>query len=154
MNVVLLLGITTVILDTLCSAEITNILPYSRPDITLSFYVDIISLNRVRRDDFEVNNTKETTDKLTDLDGMRNISRSNETERHNRLIAKFKATWPLWIWREYGYFTDDYLDVINEHWLQFAPPGAAWQRTLASMYVLFCTVGGWGNIIVLLMYFK
>ncbi|CAG4919330.1 unnamed protein product [Colias eurytheme] len=83
-----------------------------------------------------------------------NRTESNSTLRHRKLLESFKIRWPVSRWREFKYFTDDYLDLINEHWLQFSPPYEGVQKFLGAVYVLFSTVGCWGNIMVLLMYFK
>lgn len=85
----------------------------------------------------------------------KNISNSNDTlYSRQALVEKFKSIWPVSNWRKYGYFTDDYLFLINEHWLQFPPPDATAQKILGSIYILFATAGCWGNIMVLFMYFK
>lgn len=73
---------------------------------------------------------------------------------HKRLLESFKARWPVEKWRKFQYFTDDYLDLINEHWLEFSPPNETVQKVLGSIYVLFSTVGCWGNVMVLLMYLR
>ncbi|CAF4815660.1 unnamed protein product [Pieris macdunnoughi] len=81
----------------------------------------------------------------------------NNTElnlKHHKLLESFKNRWPVEKWRKFQYFTDDYLDLINEHWLQFSPPNEALQKILGGVYVLFSTVGCWGNVMVLLMYLR
>lgn len=81
-------------------------------------------------------------------------SKLETSKKRLELLAEFKRQWPVEQWREYGLFADDYLNLINEHWLQFSPPSVAVQKTLGGTYLLFATVGCWGNVIVLFMYFK
>ncbi|CAK1545841.1 unnamed protein product [Leptosia nina] len=84
-----------------------------------------------------------------------NATQLNGTSlNHKRLLDTFKTRWPVEEWREFRYFTDDYLDLINEHWLQFSPPSEVMQKSLGAIYVLFSTVGCWGNVIVLFMYLR
>lgn len=74
--------------------------------------------------------------------------------RHTLLVAKFKRLWPVNKWEQQGFFSNDYLNLINEHWLQFPPPSETLQKTLGGLYILFTTVGCWGNVIVLIMYLR
>lgn len=85
---------------------------------------------------------------------LTNSANSSTENKHALLIASFKRIWPVSEWEEYGFFTEDYLDLINEHWLRFPPPSETFQKSLGGFYVLFTTVGCWGNIIVLLMYLR
>ncbi|KAM3967348.1 opsin Rh3 [Aphomia sociella] len=80
----------------------------------------------------------------------------NDSNIDNRtlLVANFKRAWPVGKWREYGYFSDDFLDLINEHWLHFPPPPETLQRILGGFYLVFSTAGCWGNVVVLFMYIK
>lgn len=82
------------------------------------------------------------------------FSNSSGIDKHALLVANFKRSWPVGRWREYGFFSEDYLDLINEHWLQFPPPPESLQKFLGSLYLVFSTVGCWGNITVLFMYFR
>lgn len=85
---------------------------------------------------------------------FKNVTNNETLEERKKLelFAEFKRLWPVERWREYGFFSDDYLELINVHWLQFPPPSAALQKTLGGLYFLFSTVGCWGNVIVLFMY--
>lgn len=85
---------------------------------------------------------------------LTNSANTSTVNKHALLIENFKRIWPVSGWREYGFFSDDYLDLINEHWLQFPPPSASSQKILGGFYVMFTTIGCWGNIIVLLMYLR
>lgn len=79
---------------------------------------------------------------------------SAERSADRQLIEAFKQLWPVDRWRQCGYFTEDYLELINEHWLQFSPPPELVQKVLGVVYLLFSTGGCLGNLMVLLMYIK
>lgn len=68
------------------------------------------------------------------------------------LIEKFKERWPIDKWRRYGLFTDDYLMMINPHWLQFPPPYPVIHYIFGSFYMVMLCIGCFGNILVLFMY--
>lgn len=68
------------------------------------------------------------------------------------LIEKFKEQWPIEKWHRYGLFHDDYLVMINPHWLQYPPPSALINYTLGSFYMVMLCIGCFGNILVLFMY--
>ncbi|KAJ2951918.1 hypothetical protein O0L34_g4171 [Tuta absoluta] len=90
-------------------------------------------------------------------DEWKNFTNSSDTEavtKRRELVAKFKQLWPVEQWGRWGYFSEDYLELINVHWLQFPPPNPALQKTLGGLYLFFSTVGCWGNVIVLFMYFR
>lgn len=82
------------------------------------------------------------------------IAELEKAKKKQEMFAEFKRQWPVDRWREYGLFTDDYLNLINEHWLQFPPPSETLQKILGGLYLLFSTIGCWGNVIVLFMYSK
>lgn len=99
----------------------------------------------------------ETAYRIASESEQRNLTDSANTStvnKHAKLLAKFKQNWPVSLWTQYGFFSDDYLDLINEHWLQFPPPSESLQKFLGGFYVMFSTIGCWGNIIVLLMYLR
>lgn len=70
------------------------------------------------------------------------------------LISEFKERWPVDWWRQYGFFTDDYLLLINSHWLRFAPPDPSSNYTLGALYILMMLIGCSGNFLVLVMYYR
>lgn len=72
----------------------------------------------------------------------------------DRLLIKFKETWPVNEWRRYGWFDDNYLLMINRHWVQFAPPDPRVYYALGSFYTVMFSIGSFGNILVLYMYFR
>lgn len=77
----------------------------------------------------------------------------SELSEDSSLVKNFKRRWPVVNWRKW-LFTDDYLLLINRHWLQFSPPNPLIQYALGALYVIMATVGCSGNAIVLLMYIK
>lgn len=81
------------------------------------------------------------------------VERINELSENSSLVKSFKQQWPVANWQKW-LFTDDYLLLINRHWLQFSPPDPLIQYALGALYVMIATVGCTGNAIVLLMYFK
>lgn len=98
-----------------------------------------------------------TASRVAEVDEPKNSSSAslNSTVvEHAVLVDEFKRLWPVWRWRQLGYFSDDYLDLINEHWLQYPPPSETVQKTLGGLYLLFATAGCWGNIVVLFMYLR
>ncbi|CAH0407437.1 unnamed protein product [Chilo suppressalis] len=70
------------------------------------------------------------------------------------LVARFKLQWPVKLWKEYGLYTDDYLTLINSHWLRFPPPDPGVNYLLGGLYVVMMVVGCSGNTLVLYMYIK
>lgn len=117
--------------------------------------VQQMQLDRKKR--FTNQSGVETAYRVADSLESRNLTDSANTStvnKHALLLANFKRVWPVALWKQYGFFSEDYLDLINEHWLQFPPPSESLQKFLGGFYVLFTTIGCWGNIIVLLMYLK
>lgn len=70
------------------------------------------------------------------------------------LVARFKEKWPVRLWKEYGLFTEDYLLIINPHWLQFSPPLPVIHYTLGGIYIIILAIGCSGNMMVLYMYYR
>ncbi|XP_013190166.1 opsin, ultraviolet-sensitive-like [Amyelois transitella] len=70
------------------------------------------------------------------------------------LVARFKKQWPERLWREKGLYTNDYLVLINSHWLHFPPPDPSVNYVLGSLYIVMMAVGCSGNAYVLFMYLR
>ncbi|XP_023944966.2 opsin, ultraviolet-sensitive-like [Bicyclus anynana] len=70
------------------------------------------------------------------------------------LIRKFKQQWPLHLWRQYGLFTEDYIQDINPHWLRFQPADPSVYYALGGLYIVLAVVGCFGNFAVVFMYFR
>ncbi|CAH2105440.1 unnamed protein product [Euphydryas editha] len=143
------------------SILIISILCFGDQTIKLFIYRNTFKHNqessnsiRVRR---QITNQtfRETDMRSTNANEFKNISNSNNTlDEKFELIQRFKKMWPVSTWKMSGYFTEDYLDLINKHWLQFPPPSEAAQKSLGAFYLLFATVGCWGNVMVIFMYLK
>ncbi|KAL4721678.1 hypothetical protein ACJJTC_002200 [Scirpophaga incertulas] len=110
------------------------------------------SYRRMKRDDGESDNVDaKKADEAKNISELNNIS---SIDKHALLVANFKRLWPVERWSENGFFHEDYLNLINEHWLQFPPPSKSLQITLGGLYLIFATIGCWGNAVVLFMYFR
>lgn len=134
--------------EKICSEDVLNII-YLDTD-----KVQQMHLNRMSR---SPNETRAETAYRIAVQLESNLTNSPNTSavnKHALLVENFKRIWPVSQWREYGFFFDDYIDLINEHWLQFPPPSESLQKTLGGFYMLFTTLGCWGNVIVLLMYLR
>ncbi|XP_045494078.1 opsin, ultraviolet-sensitive-like isoform X1 [Colias croceus] len=80
------------------------------------------------------------------------VARGEPVSDSDTLVA-FKEQWPLQFWRRF-LFTDDYLLLINQHWLSFPPPDPSIQYVLGGLYVTMAVVGCSGNAVVIIMYFR
>ncbi|XP_045766084.1 opsin, ultraviolet-sensitive [Maniola jurtina] len=74
--------------------------------------------------------------------------------KESLLIRRFKQRWPLDLWRQYGLFTDDYIQYINPHWLRFPPPEPAVYYVLGGLYIAMALAGCLGNFTVVFMYHR
>lgn len=90
--------------------------------------------------------------RIKSLVEVKHLEESPPTE--SAIISKFKRQWPVQLWRDYGLFADDYLLIINSHWLGFPPPAPGAQYALGALYIVMMVVGCIGNALVLLMYFR
>nr|XP_021188534.2 opsin, ultraviolet-sensitive isoform X2 [Helicoverpa armigera] len=156
----------------ICYCELTNPYPnliqveneadesYAKKVRELWNYGSITKVQQMQLDRKKRSTNKssvETAYRIADSPESRNLSDSANTStvnKHALLLADFKQNWPVSLWREYGFFSDNYLDLINEHWLQFPPPSESVQKILGSSYFLFTIIGCGGNVIVLLMYLR
>jgi len=68
--------------------------------------------------------------------------------------ADFKSKYPTEIWRDQGFYTDDYMKLINGHWFKFMPPNPASHYVLGFLYVIIMVFGCSGNFLVIFMYIK
>lgn len=66
----------------------------------------------------------------------------------------FRSRYPVEQWKSLGYFTEDYLKLINKHWLQFHPPHHRSHYILAVLYTVIMTVGVTGNCLVIFMFIR
>ncbi|CAG9133095.1 unnamed protein product [Plutella xylostella] len=109
-----------------------------------------VSSNKSKREDLQPAHRIALAEDVPDLSP--NVS-TNKSDREVALEG-FKRLWPVQRWSQWGYFTEDYLEVVNVHWLRFPPPPPLQQEALGAVYILFSTVGCGGNAIVVFMYLR
>lgn len=78
---------------------------------------------------------------------------ANQTDE-SVVVADFKARYPIDMWKEHGFYTDDYMQLINSHWFKFEPPNAMSHYILGSLYTAIMLFGCFGNFLVIFMYIK
>nr|BAQ54908.1 opsin, rhodopsin-7 like [Ischnura asiatica] len=80
-------------------------------------------------------------------------SNLSDREEINRAVRElFKSRWPTQLWKDHGTYTDEYLLLINPHWLQFPPPSQISYYVLAVLYTILMTLGVSGNCLVIFMF--
>lgn len=82
-----------------------------------------------------------------------NVNTSNHTDEIV-VMPDFKTKYPINKWKENGFYTDDYIKLINIHWFQFEPPNATSHYVLGSLYAAIMVLGCFGNALVIFMYIK
>lgn len=117
-------------------------------DRTLLFIEDDSVTRRLTKRT-EVNNVSVTTP-LTPPQGIGIEMDANES----LLYRKFRSRYPVEKWKSLGLFTEDYLKIVNKHWLQFDPPYPRSHYMLAALYALVMTVGLTGNSLVIFMFIR
>lgn len=75
-------------------------------------------------------------------------------ENKSVLVNKFKELWHVENWFDKGFFTVEYLDDINYHWLQFTPPNDGSFYALCILYAIIMSFGLFGNGLVVYLYLK
>jgi len=82
-----------------------------------------------------------------------NVNTSNHTEEIV-VMSDFKTKYPINTWKEHGFYTDDYMKLINSHWFKFMPPNATSHYILGFLYAVLMVFGCFGNSLVIFMYIK
>lgn len=82
-----------------------------------------------------------------------NVNTSNHTEEFV-VMSDFKTKYPVDTWKEHGFYTDDYMKLINSHWFKFKPPNATSHYILGFLYTVIMVLGCFGNSLVIFMYIK
>lgn len=155
--------IICILIENLENSEIKNFFEnlklFECEDISWSRW-DIVQWKRRRR------MSDEFTRKIKNIDDIEEVKRTvlqqheytlgiNETSNNStNMIEVFKQLWPISAWRRYGLFTDDYLRMVNPHWLRFPPPYPITQYTLGAVYIVITSIGSFGNVLVMIMYFR
>lgn len=57
-------------------------------------------------------------------------------------------------WKDHGFYTDDYIQLINVHWFKFRPPADTAHYVLGILYTIIMVFGCFGNSLVIFMYIK
>lgn len=78
---------------------------------------------------------------------------ANQTDE-SVVVADFKARYPVDMWKDHGFYTDEYMQLINGHWFKFEPPNATSHYVLGSLYAVIMVFGCFGNFLVIFMYIK
>jgi len=88
-------------------------------------------------------------------DDVRTPSR-NASDKLTAVVATtdFKSKYPTKLWRDHGFYTDDYIKLINGHWFKFMPPRPLSHYILGFLYVIIMVFGCFGNFLVIFMYIK
>jgi hypothetical protein len=82
---------------------------------------------------------------------------SNETEfldERLQLILKFKQKHPVSLWESIGFYDDNFLSLVNNHWLQFDPAYPIAHKVLAVLYAIIMIIGCGGNLLVIFMFVR
>jgi r-opsin len=82
-----------------------------------------------------------------------NVNTSNHTDEIE-VMPDFKTKYPINKWKEHGFYTDDYMNLINIHWFKFEPPNATSHYILGLLYTVIMVLGCFGNSLVIFMYIK
>ncbi|XP_022205432.2 opsin, ultraviolet-sensitive [Nilaparvata lugens] len=95
-------------------------------------------------------------DGKTGSDGESEISDSGDgnATKLEQTMERFKQLYPVESWKSEGFFTDEYLYMINPHWLQFDPPSHTAHYILAAAYFIVMTIGVTGNFLVIFMFLR
>lgn len=78
----------------------------------------------------------------------------NGTADDGSVETDFKTKYPVGLWKEHGFYTDEYLELINSHWFTFTPPNPTSHYLFAVLYTVIMVCGCFGNSLVIFMYIK
>lgn len=79
---------------------------------------------------------------------------ANGTDDDDPVVTDFMNKYPIGMWKDHGFYTDDYTDLINRHWFKYAPPNQSSHYVLAVLYTVIAVFGCFGNSLVIFMYIK
>lgn len=117
--------------------------PKSKNTTTLPKPHKKISSNGERKS-LPSNNVKTTTNnQITTTDGPTTV-----------VVTDFKTKYPVNEWKVHGFYTDDYMLLINSHWFKFEPPNPMSHYVLGFLYTVIMMFGCFGNSLVIFMYTK
>ncbi|XP_050520533.1 opsin, ultraviolet-sensitive-like [Daktulosphaira vitifoliae] len=121
---------------------LTRIVPRSTPKPGKEFNKSVITQNTTT--------SGPKTDKR--LSVVKNVI-SNQSEEII-FIESFQSKYPIYLWKEHGFYTDDYIKLINKYWFKFPPTSPFAHYTMAILYTIITAVGCFGNALVIIMYIR
>nr|BAQ54814.1 opsin, rhodopsin-7 like [Tanypteryx pryeri] len=80
------------------------------------------------------------------------VGSAPEGDELRALRERFRSLWPTAWWKTHGLYNDEYLLLINPHWLTFPPPRPSSHYILAVLYMVVMFVGVSGNFLVIFMF--
>ncbi|XP_050442474.1 opsin, ultraviolet-sensitive-like [Adelges cooleyi] len=69
-------------------------------------------------------------------------------------IEQFHRKYPVHLWKDHGFYTDDFFELINKNWLKHEPTSAFKHYIMGIMYTIIMVVGCFGNALVIIMYIR
>lgn len=94
-------------------------------------------------------------DKRVASSGRAKTAAANRTDDDgDPVVTDFMNKYPISLWKDHGFYTDDYADLINRHWFKYAPPNQSSHYVLAILYTVITVFGCFGNSLVIFMYIK
>lgn len=119
------------------------------------FYVAIFFMNaEVLTTDSVISNEEDRDKEISKLKLTHNNNTKDVSPNTTEIIKRFIEMYPTESWKEHGFFSEDFLTVINLHWLTFAPPDKTNHYVLAGLYVVIMLMGILGNALVIFMYLR
>lgn len=83
-----------------------------------------------------------------------NLNKSVSDDNKTIVLLKFIERYPIKKWKENGFFREDYLNEIDEHWLIFLPPDKRNHIILACLYIIIMIIGLFGNLLVIILFLR
>lgn len=79
---------------------------------------------------------------------------SEETPNRSALLRRFRRLYPLHLWSQHGFFTEDFLELVDTLWLQHPPQSPLAHYSLAGAYSAIMVAGVSGNALVIYMFIR
>uniref|UniRef100_A0A0A9W8I3 Opsin, ultraviolet-sensitive n=1 Tax=Lygus hesperus TaxID=30085 RepID=A0A0A9W8I3_LYGHE len=68
--------------------------------------------------------------------------------------GKYADLYPILLWKQAGWYTEDYEELVNEYWMDFVPATTQAHYTFALIYLILTTISLAGNVLVFTMIIK
>lgn len=81
-------------------------------------------------------------------------TKANQTSDGSITVMNFKSMYPTELWKEHGFYNDDYMPLINKYWFNFVPPSPSSHYIIGLVYAIMMVFGCFGNALVIFMYIK